>query len=80
MLPVIAFLFVMAGNDGPEPKCNHAARMEVAKRYSLEDLDRIAMMEAITRSDVLVRQFNTLKERCLQGKPLSDKGGLKSDD
>jgi hypothetical protein len=54
---------------GEEPKCNLQARLEVARRYSLEELDQIKMMETITASDALTRQYDILKRRCEEGEP-----------
>jgi hypothetical protein len=68
MLLAMAIMLVVAGDD-PEPKCNYEARIEVARRYSLEELDQIKMMETITASDALTRQYDILKRRCEEGKP-----------
>lgn len=62
MIGIAAVLLALS-----QPECNDKARVEVAKRYSLEDLERVEMMRVITNSDILTRSYNILRERCLKG-------------
>jgi hypothetical protein len=63
--------FQLVAQD-PEPACNLQARIYVASKYSLEELDEISMMRAITNSDILTRQYSIARQRCLDGKPLNE--------
>jgi hypothetical protein len=51
--------------EDAEPPCNLQSRMEVAKKYSFEDMDRITMMETITRNAALTKEYSIKRERCL---------------